>query len=244
MRAGGSTTAATVRERKMQIRFMVPCAVQCDRCGEIIPPHRKFNGHKDLLDEKYLDTVKIYTLTFHCPQCHALLVLQTDPANADYIMKSGCHRLFEKSREEEKKKEKDDEKDIPIDKTTELESRLEKLQNQQLQIDELTNLQQLQSQIHKKELNHNTKSGSGSDEIKNDTAVSLENSTFANLKKQFETKSNKLNKENNNTSNLIKLRTTKNKGKSASSSLSSSLGIVIKNKKRKNKVNIRKITKK
>lgn len=213
---------------------MVPCAVQCDRCQEIIPAHRKFNGHKDVLDEKYLDTVKIYTLTFHCPQCHALLVLQTDPANADYITKSGCHKLFQKAKKDEPKGG-EDVTSPPLDKTTELESRLEILQNQQLQIDELTHLQHLQAQIHKKEL-----SNSNITPNNNDNHDNLQNSTFENLQKKFQAKSpgEKFDKQsnNNNTLSLIKLRTTSSKD-------NKSLGVVIKKKKNKKNI-IGKISKK
>lgn len=246
------TGATGAREQgskeNMQIRFMVPCAVQCDRCGEIIPPHRKFNGHKDLLGEKYLDTVKIYTLTFHCPQCHAQLVLQTDPANADYITKAGCHRLFQKRKQQEEEDEAKKEATPPLDKTSELESRLETLQNQQLQIDELTRLQQLQSQLHKKELHHNElNDGNGTTNNNNnhDDDDDLQNSTFENLKKQFETKSsienlNKQSNNNNHTKGLIKLRPTNSKDKK---SKNISLGVVIKKKKNKKHI-IGKISKK
>lgn len=237
------------------IRFMNPCTIQCDSCGEIIPPRRKFNGNKQLLKEKYLDKVKIYTLSFHCPQCHNLLVLQTDPQRADYITKSGCHRLFhDSSSTEGVDTTKGD--DVDNDKTKQIEGRLKKLQKQQSQMDELSKIQELQSRIHQQEMltMSSTKvekcDGEGDADV-NDvvfgftTKFDSENSIFPRpekrVSKQFEEESTAI-----NTSDLIKLRTThinnnnnskNNNNKTLDKKNSSlSLGVIIKSKKKKGRI--------
>lgn len=239
------------------IRFMNPCTIQCDSCGEIIPPRRKFNGNKKLLKERYLDKVKVYTLSFHCPQCHNLLVLQTDPQRADYITKSGCHRLFHNNGSTDSidtTKENDVGSD---DKAKKIEDRLKSLQRQQSQMDELSKIQELQSKIHQQEMlnvisttpveRFNSESDDGVNNTGSTTKLDPENSSFPRPEKQvseqFEEETTTI-----NTTDLIKLRTTsinnkKNRHNNNNSNKipnktnpSLSLGVIVKSKKKKGRI--------
>lgn len=233
------------------IRFMNPCTIQCDSCGEIIPPRRKFNGNKKLLKERYLDKVKIYTLSFHCPQCHNLLVLQTDPQKADYITRSGCHRLFHNNGSTDSI-DTTKENDVGSDKTKQLEDRLKSLQRQQSQMDELSKIQELQSKIHQQEVltistttveSYSNESDADVNDVTTGSTTKFdpENSTFPRPEKQvpeqFEEESATI-----NTSDLIKLRTTSinnnnsNNKISNKNPLSLSLGVIVKGKKKKGRI--------
>ena len=230
------------------IRFMNPCTIQCDSCGEVIPPRRKFNGSKEILKERYLDKVKIYTISFHCPQCHNLLVLQTDPQRADYITKTGCHRLFQNKDSKDHTNTNTDDND----KTKQIEDRLKILQRQQLQMDELTKIQELQSKIHQQEMLA-TDSVGIANVVPSTRFGGLPNSTIPDLgggfSNQFSTKQSEEKSTTINTTDLIKLRTTtinskkKNNNNNNSSTKSPnknnsslSLGVIVKRKKKKGKI--------
>lgn len=143
------------------IRLMTPFSMRCTKCDEYISKSRKFNGKKKTLDEKYLDSIKIYRFTIRCPQCANPISFRTDPKSADYVMESGGVRNYIKRQEEEKKaqdetleetlkrlaKEKEEEEELKQnkgksedkskDKMALLEEKLAKLQQQQKDVKDL-----------------------------------------------------------------------------------------------------------
>ncbi|CCD27407.1 mRNA splicing protein YJU2 NDAI_0K02160 [Naumovozyma dairenensis CBS 421] len=80
----------TMDKGKTTIRLMTPFSMRCLKCSEFIPKSRKFNGKKELLPERYLESVKIYRLTIRCPRCANMISFKTDPRNGDYIMEEGA----------------------------------------------------------------------------------------------------------------------------------------------------------
>lgn len=234
----------------MKIRFMVPCHVQCEKCGEIIPQNRKFNGEKLKFPHKTLAKISVFHLKFHCPRCHNLLILETDPINADYLCHTGCHKLVTRQTDsvESAKKTDNNEEDTET-KTDKLEARLEQLQRNQLQMDELTQLQLLQSKLHANELKQTEIQTETSDsngltpeytKIKQDDIPDLKDQNN-NLENggDHSTIAQSGNLDNEKISNLIKLRSniTTTKQTLSKSSASKSLGIVKKKKKGK-RINI------
>ncbi|CAI4044689.1 hypothetical protein SKDZ_11G1150 [Saccharomyces kudriavzevii ZP591] len=84
----------TMNKSHASIRLMTPFSMRCLECSEYIPKSRKFNGKKELLKEKYLDSIKIYRLTISCPRCANSIAFKTDPGNSDYIMEVGGVRNY------------------------------------------------------------------------------------------------------------------------------------------------------
>lgn len=87
----------TKNKDSITIRLMTPFSIRCLKCSEYISKSRKFNGKKELLPEKYLDTVKIYRLSIKCPRCNNMISFRTDPKTADYVMECGGARNYTKS---------------------------------------------------------------------------------------------------------------------------------------------------
>lgn len=89
----------TKNKDSVTIRLMTPFSIRCLKCSEYISKSRKFNGKKELLPEKYLDTVKIYRLSIKCPRCNNMISFRTDPKTADYVMECGGARNYTKNIE-------------------------------------------------------------------------------------------------------------------------------------------------
>ncbi|CCH59384.1 hypothetical protein TBLA_0B05560 [Henningerozyma blattae CBS 6284] len=152
----------TTNKDVVTIRLMMPFSARCLKCSEFIAKGRKFNGKKALLNEKYLETIKIYRMSIRCPGCSNQISFKTDPKSADYIIEVGAERNFVTNRKEEEKnaeetiemtmdrlaKEREleqaaktgEKNNIGQDKMKVLEDRLTKLQTEQQQDEELENL--------------------------------------------------------------------------------------------------------
>ena len=76
------------------VRFMTPFSIRCLKCDEFIPRSRKFNGKKELLPDRYLNSIRIYRLTLRCPRCANSISFRTDPKSADYVMETGGVRNY------------------------------------------------------------------------------------------------------------------------------------------------------
>lgn len=74
------------------IRLMTPFSMKCLNCEEYIPQSRKFNGKKQLLPERYLNSIKVFRLSIRCPRCNHVISFRTDPKTSDYVMESGGSR--------------------------------------------------------------------------------------------------------------------------------------------------------
>ncbi|AMD22921.1 HHR152Cp [Eremothecium sinecaudum] len=139
----------TMQKDSVTIRLMTPFSIRCLKCSEYIPKFRKFNGKKEVLPEKYLDTIKIFRLSIKCPRCSSMISFRTDPNRGDYEMEVGGVRNY--VREDEKSNIRADEtteetldrlmkeeeamsraeEDNGEDKLQQLELRLAKLQQEQ-----------------------------------------------------------------------------------------------------------------
>ncbi|AAS50794.1 ABR024Cp [Eremothecium gossypii ATCC 10895] len=84
----------TMHRDTVGIRLMTPFSMRCLKCSEYIPKFRKFNGKKELLPERYLDTIKIYRLSIRCPRCNSTISFRTDPNRGDYTMEAGGERNY------------------------------------------------------------------------------------------------------------------------------------------------------
>lgn len=137
----------TMNKDSITIRLMTPFSIRCLKCSEYIAKSRKFNGKKELLPERYLDSIKVYRLSIKCPRCNNMICFRTDPKSGDYIMEIGgvrnhvkkqtanqeesldetLERLEREQQEENSKTENGQEED----KLAELEKRLAKFQQEQ-----------------------------------------------------------------------------------------------------------------
>ncbi|SCV01468.1 LAME_0G16402g1_1 [Lachancea meyersii CBS 8951] len=84
----------TMNKDSTTIRLMTPFSMRCLKCSEFIPRSRKFNGKKELLPERYLDTIKQYRLSIKCPRCNNMISFRTDPKSGDYVMEIGGVKNF------------------------------------------------------------------------------------------------------------------------------------------------------
>ncbi|SCU94739.1 LADA_0G10814g1_1 [Lachancea dasiensis] len=140
----------TMNKDSVTIRLMTPFSMRCLKCSEFIPKSRKFNGKKELLPERYLDTIKQYRLSVKCPRCNNMISFRTDPKSGDYVMEIGGVKNFvaesrssdskrhetldetlqrlEKQQQEEKDQSTNNENE---NKLEQIEMRLVKLQQEQ-----------------------------------------------------------------------------------------------------------------
>lgn len=92
-----SSKSLKTRQRDVvTIRLMTPFSMRCLECSEYIAQSRKFNGKKQLLPERYLDSIKVFRLSIRCPRCNHVICFRTDPKTADYVMESGGVRNYAK----------------------------------------------------------------------------------------------------------------------------------------------------
>lgn len=97
-------SAKTLKTRQkdvVTIRLMTPFSMRCLKCSEYIPQSRKFNGKKQLLPERYLNTIKVFRLSIRCPRCNHVISFRTDPKTADYVMEGGAERNGGKAVQEQ-----------------------------------------------------------------------------------------------------------------------------------------------
>ncbi|AGO10476.1 AaceriABR024Cp [[Ashbya] aceris (nom. inval.)] len=150
----------TMHRDTVSIRLMTPFSMRCLKCSEYIPKFRKFNGKKELLPEKYLDTIKIYRLSIRCPRCNSTISFRTDPNRGDYTMEAGGERNYvrddsrnthikadetteetlERLLREEAEAARATDGDSGEDRMKELEKRLARLQQEQQDAEEIDRL--------------------------------------------------------------------------------------------------------
>eukprot|EP01029_Cantina_marsupialis_P029216 TRINITY_DN779956_c0_g1_i1.p1 TRINITY_DN779956_c0_g1~~TRINITY_DN779956_c0_g1_i1.p1 ORF type:complete len:296 (-),score=97.47 TRINITY_DN779956_c0_g1_i1:168-1055(-) len=83
------------KDRKMNIRMMMPFTMRCKTCGEFLYVGTKFNSQMEAAKgEDYLG-VRIWRFFFTCWYCRADITFKTDPKNGDYDIESGATRRQE-----------------------------------------------------------------------------------------------------------------------------------------------------
>ena len=240
----------TMNKSHASIRLMTPFSMRCLECNEYIPKSRKFNGKKELLKEKYLDSIKIYRLTISCPRCANSIAFRTDPGNSDYVMEVGGVRNYvpqkpnddlnaktavesidetlqrlvrEKEMEQNEKmgiKEKADDKMDLLDK------RLAKIQQEQEDDEELENLRKKNLEMSQRaEMINRSKHAQQEKAVTTDDLDNLVDQVFDNHRQRT-------NKPGNNNDEkrtpLFNPTSTKGKIQKKSSVRTNPLGIVIK----------------
>lgn len=71
----------------------MPYNIWCNSCNEHIAKGRRFNAEKKQ-NGSYFST-KIWTFKMKCYNCSSYIEIETDPKNADYVVKSGAKRKTE-----------------------------------------------------------------------------------------------------------------------------------------------------
>ncbi|CAI4612213.1 ALI_collapsed_G0034620.mRNA.1.CDS.1 [Saccharomyces cerevisiae] len=240
----------TMNKSHASIRLMTPFSMRCLECNEYIPKSRKFNGKKELLKEKYLDSIKIYRLTISCPRCANSIAFRTDPGNSDYVMEVGGVRNYvpQKPNDDlnaktavesidetlqrlvrEKEMEQNEKmgiKEQADDKMDLLEKRLAKIQQEQEDDEELENLRKKNL-----EMSQRAKMINRSKHAQQEKAVTTDD--LDNLVDQvFDNHRQRTNKPGNNNDGkrtpLFNPTSTKGKIQKKSSVRTNPLGIVIK----------------
>ncbi|AJS53119.1 BMC_2a_G0033330.mRNA.1.CDS.1 [Saccharomyces cerevisiae] len=240
----------TMNKSHASIRLMTPFSMRCLECNEYIPKSRKFNGKKELLKEKYLDSIKIYRLTISCPRCANSIAFRTDPGNSDYVMEVGGVRNYvpQKSNDDlnaktavesidetlqrlvrEKEMEQNEKmgiKEQADDKMDLLEKRLAKIQQEQEDDEELENLRKKNLEMSQRaEMINRSKHAQQEKAVTTDDLDNLVDQVFDNHRQRT-------NKPGNNNDEkrtpLFNPTSTKGKIQKKSSVRTNPLGIVIK----------------
>ena len=240
----------TMNKSHASIRLMTPFSMRCLECNEYIPKSRKFNGKKELLKEKYLDSIKIYRLTISCPRCANSIAFRTDPGNSDYVMEVGGVRNYvpQKPNDDlnaktavesidetlqrlvrEKEMEQNEKmgiKEQADDKMDLLEKRLAKIQQEQEDDEELENLRKKNLEMSQRaEMINRSKHAQQEKAVTTDDLDNLVDQIFDNHRQRT-------NKPGNNNDEkrtpLFNPTSTKGKIQKKSSVRTNPLGIVIK----------------
>ncbi|CAI4605821.1 ASN_collapsed_G0032870.mRNA.1.CDS.1 [Saccharomyces cerevisiae] len=240
----------TMNKSHASIRLMTPFSMRCLECNEYIPKSRKFNGKKELLTEKYLDSIKIYRLTISCPRCANSIAFRTDPGNSDYVMEVGGVRNYvpQKPNDDlnaktalesidetlqrlvrEKEMEQNEKmgiKEQADDKMDLLEKRLAKIQQEQEDDEELENLRKKNLEMSQRaEMINRSKHAQQEKAVTTDDLDNLVDQVFDNHRQRT-------NKPGNNNDEkrtpLFNPTSTKGKIQKKSSVRTNPLGIVIK----------------
>jgi len=82
--------AAKIGQGIMVVRFEMPYHTFCTTCNSSIPIGVRFNAEKSTVG-KYHST-PILNFKMKCPTCPAIIEMQTDPQNRDYVCVTGLKR--------------------------------------------------------------------------------------------------------------------------------------------------------
>lgn len=75
---------------KNVVRFALPYDGLCQSCRHFCASGTRFNAIKTKsLSSSYLDTIPIFEFTMKCPHCAQKWLISTDPAQQDYLYKTG-----------------------------------------------------------------------------------------------------------------------------------------------------------
>jgi len=73
-------------------RFEVPFNIWCEKCGEHIAQGVRFNAEKQAVGSYHSTKVWAFSMRHHCG---SRIVIETDPKNAEYVVKAGARRKVE-----------------------------------------------------------------------------------------------------------------------------------------------------
>ncbi|KIZ00829.1 Coiled-coil domain-containing protein [Monoraphidium neglectum] len=84
--------ARKIDEGILIIRFEVPFNIWCGKCGEHIAKGVRFNAEKKQVGSYHSTKIWAFTMRHHCG-CR--ITIETDPKNAEYVVKDGARRKVE-----------------------------------------------------------------------------------------------------------------------------------------------------
>jgi hypothetical protein len=70
-------------------RFEVPFNLFCSKCGEMIAQGVRFNAEKKQVGNYHSTKILSFSMRHHCG---SIIVIETDPKNAEYIVKEGARK--------------------------------------------------------------------------------------------------------------------------------------------------------
>lgn len=133
------------KKSKEDIRFMLPCGIQCSTCGEFMGAGKKFNAKKENAGE-YLK-IKRFRFYWKCNVCSTGLVMITDPQNSDYKIERGGTRIFDIYRTKTQEKDAQAAADKEIEEGNDAMSAMEaKAEASRREMDSIAALETLQEQ--------------------------------------------------------------------------------------------------
>lgn len=89
------------KDKKIEVRMMLPFSLRCNTCGEYMYRGKKFNSKSEICKgEDYLG-IKRFRFYIKCCVCSAEITFKTDPKNSDYECEYGASRNFELWREKQ-----------------------------------------------------------------------------------------------------------------------------------------------
>jgi len=133
------------KKAKADIRFMLPCGVQCSTCGEFMGAGKKFNAKKETAGS-YLN-IKRYRFYWKCSVCSTELVMITDPQNSDYTLERGGTRIFDIHRAKGQEKDAAEAASKELEEGNDAMSAMEaKAEASRREMDSLAALETLQAQ--------------------------------------------------------------------------------------------------
>lgn len=84
--------ARKIGEGILIIRFEVPFNIWCGKCGEHIAKGVRFNAEKKQVGNYYSTKIWSFTMRHHCG---CKITIETDPKDAEYVVKDGARRKVE-----------------------------------------------------------------------------------------------------------------------------------------------------
>lgn len=77
---------------RIPLRFEVPFNIWCSKCGEHIAKGVRFNAEKKQVGSYHSTKIWSFSMRHHCG---GRITIETDPKNAEYIVKEGARRKVE-----------------------------------------------------------------------------------------------------------------------------------------------------
>ncbi len=106
------------KDKKIEVRMMLPFSMRCNTCGEYMYMGKKFNSKSEIVKGDDYMGIRKFRFYIKCCVCSAEITFKTDPKNSGYECESGASRNFEMWRDTETateeaklEREKEDEQD-------------------------------------------------------------------------------------------------------------------------------------
>lgn len=137
------------KNKKNDVRLMVPFNMQCSKCNEYIAAATKFNTKKEAVVDETYNNLTIYRFYIRCPGCISTIIFRTNPREAGYEIESGAIENFKAAKVSERQAREEAEAQEEEDKINPMKNLENRTKASKQQMEASEQIQNLRAIKHK-----------------------------------------------------------------------------------------------